>query len=438
MATLTPPPAIRRLVQSELFRSSLSAFVVRGLGAISAFIMSLVVARFMPVAESGLFFLGLTVVTVLAAVGLLGLNQSLLRFIGAHHADSDWPAINAVAATALRWSGAFLALLSVALYLTAPWIAEHIFKKPAFGLVLIGFAPGVFLLGLTMLVAHQLQAIRRTTQSIVILSIAIPLGTAFGLLGLGLDTAVAAAILFTVLAAVALALGSIWWRQARPTAERSRVDARLLWASCFPLWIVMLLALAVQWSGQLIAGVWVPADEVAHLAVAQRTAMLVSFILIAVNLVVAPRFAALYAQHKHAELERLALRATRLMTLFALPVILLICVFPSWIMGWFGDAYRSSAPLLVILAVGQLVNVVTGSVGFLLSMTGHERDLRNVVLISGPFAIGVALILIPFYGVMGAAIATSLAVGCHNLLAAYRVKQRLGFNTLAIWKRGRP
>jgi O-antigen/teichoic acid export membrane protein len=434
--TLTPPPAIRRLVQSELFRSALSAFVVRGLGAIAGFILSLVVARLMPVAESGLFFLGLTVVVVLATVGLLGLSSSLLRFIGAHHADSDWPAINAVAATALRWSGAFLALLSLALYFTAPWIAEHIFKKPEFGLVLMGFSPGVFFFGLTMLVAHQLQAIRRTTQSIVILSIAIPLGTGLGLLALGLETGLAAAILYTVMAATALVLGSLWWRRARPTAERGRVDARLLWASCFPLWIVMLMALAVQWSGQLIAGVWVPAEEVAHFAVAQRTAMLVSFILIAVNLVVAPRFAALHAQQKHAELEQLALRATRLMTLFALPVILLICLFPGWIMGWFGEAYRSSAPLLVILAVGQLVNVVTGSVGFLLSMTGHERDLRNVVLISGPLAIGAALILTPFFGVTGAAIATALAVACQNLLAVYRVKQRLGFNTLAIWKRG--
>ncbi len=402
----------------------------------SAFIMSLMVARLMPAAESGLFFLGLTVVSVLATVGLLGLSQSLLRFIGTHHADSDWPAINAVAVTALRWSGGLLALLSLALYLTAPWIAEHIFKKPPLCLVLKSFAPGVFFFGLTMLVAHQLQAIRRTTQSIVILSIAIPLGTGLGLLALRLDNGLAAATLYTVNAAAALVLGSIWWRQARPTAERGRADAGVLWASCFPLWIAMLMALAVQWSGQLIAGVWAPAEEVAHLAVAQRTAMLVSFILIAVNLVVAPSFAALHAQHKDAELEQLALRATRLMTLFALPVILLICVFPGWIMGWFGDAYRSSAHLLVILAVGQLVNVLTGSVSFLLSMTGHERDLRNVVLISGPLAIAAALILTPFFGVTGAAIATALAVATHNLLAVYRVKQRLGFSTLVIWKRG--
>lgn len=428
---------LHRVLHSELFRSSLLAFIVRGLGAILVFIMSLVIARQLPISESGLFFLALTIINVLATIGLFGLNQSLLRFIGIHHADNDWPGINAIVATALWWSGAFLALLSLALYAAAPWLAEYVFNKPSLGLVLTGFAPGVFFVGLTVLVAYQLQAIRRTAQSIVIFSIAIPLGAGLGLLALGLETALAAGILYTVMAAMSLVLGTVWWRRSRPTVKRRGVNTRELWGSCFSLWIVVLMGLAVQWSGQLLAGVWVPLDQIAHLAVAQRTAMLVSFILIAVNLVVAPRFAVLYAQGKQGELEQLALRATRLMTLFALPGVLLISIFPGWIMGWFGEAYRTSAPLLVILAVGQFVNVMTGSVDFLLSMTGHERDLRNVVLSTGPLAIGAALILIPLYGVVGAAIATAIAMAFQNLLTVYRVYRRLGFNTLQLWKRER-
>jgi len=184
-----------------------------------------------------------------------------------------------------------------------------------------------------------------------------------------------------------------------------------------------------------VAGIWTSAEDVAQLAVAQRTANLVSFILVAVNLVVAPRFAALYKQGKHPELRRLALRSVRLMSLVGAPVVLFLCLFPGWVLGLFGPEFRAAAPLLVILALGQFVNVVTGSVGFLLTMSGHERDMRNVVLFSGPFAVVAAVVLTPLYGVTGAALATALAVSVQNLGAVWLVRKRLGFNTLAVWER---
>ena len=80
------------------------------------------------------------------------------------------------------------------------------------------------------------------------------------------------------------------------------------------------------------------------------------------------------------------------------------------------------------------MNVVTGSVGYLLSMSGHEKDLRNTVLISGPLAIIAAVALTPLWGATGSAIATALAVATQNLVAVFWVRKRLGFNTLAVWR----
>lgn len=425
---------IEHLLGGELLRRTAVAFLVRAMGAVAMLLMSLIVAHTLSVAESGLFFLGLAIVTFLATIGLLGLNQSVLRFVGVHYANQDWPTINAVVRQAARPAGISLALLSIALYLAAPLLGIELFGKPALGSVLAAFAPGALFLGLILLSAHQLQAIRRPTQSIVVLSVAVPFGFSAMLLLIGAETAQTAAALYSTVATAAAILGIVWWRRARASRERGRADNRLLWASSLPLWIVTLTGQATQWSGQLIAGLWVPARDLAYLAVAQRTALLVSFILAVVNTVVAPRFAALYAQQRHAELEMLALRAARLMTVFALPVVAAIVVFPEWILAWFGESYRAGAPLLVILAVAQFVNVMTGSVSYLLAMSGHERDLRNVVLFSGPLAIGAALILTPLFGVTGAALATALAIASQNLLAVHRVNQRLGFNTLAIWR----
>ncbi|MBO9483104.1 polysaccharide biosynthesis C-terminal domain-containing protein [Salinisphaera sp. G21_0] len=185
----------------------------------------------------------------------------------------------------------------------------------------------------------------------------------------------------------------------------------------------------------MVSGAYVPPEELAILAVAQRTAMLTSFVLMAVNLVVAPKFAGLYKQGKSEQLQRIALKATKLMVLFALPIVGFMLIFPEWLMWLFGEQYKSGANLLRILALGQFVNVMTGSVGYLLSMSGHERDLRNVVFISGPMAIILALVLTPLYGVTGAAVATAIALASQNLLAVGMVKRRLGFNTLAVWRK---
>jgi O-antigen/teichoic acid export membrane protein len=220
----------------------------------------------------------------------------------------------------------------------------------------------------------------------------------------------------------------------RPRASQISISWRSLLSSCGPLWIVVFMSQMVEWSGQFMAGAYVDSEALAQLAVAQRTAILSSFILIAVNLVVAPRFAKLYRDNDMVKLESLAIKSVKLISLFALPVIGVMLVFPAFLMGLFGSEFSEGALLLQILAIGQFVNAITGSVGFLLMMSGHERDMRNVTLISGTLALLLTWFLTAQFGIVGAAVGTAIAVATQNLLAVYFVKKRLGFNTLAVWR----
>jgi O-antigen/teichoic acid export membrane protein len=190
----------------------------------------------------------------------------------------------------------------------------------------------------------------------------------------------------------------------------------------------------IQFSGQLIGGVWLTSTEIAQLSVAQRTAMLTSFILMAVNLVVAPNFALLFKNKEMIELKHLAIKSVRIMILVSTPLLLIMLLVPSHIMSVFGQGFSDGAVYLQILAIGQFINVATGSVGYLLSMSGHEKDLRNMVLVTGPFAILLTFVLVPLYGATGSAIATAIAISLQNLLGVYFVHKRLGFNTLLFWR----
>jgi len=71
----------------------------------------------------------------------------------------------------------------------------------------------------------------------------------------------------------------------------------------------------------------------------------------------------------------------------------------------------------VILSIGQFINVVTGSVGYLLIMCGCERLVRNNQLFCTVVVISLNLILIPGMGAMGAAIATAITLALQNLIS---------------------
>ncbi len=145
----------------------------------------------------------------------------------------------------------------------------------------------------------------------------------------GLNTPEQAAWAYSCASLIAVAAGLIFYKKTLGSGD-GNVSWNALFQSCFPIWVVVIMSQLTQYSGQFIAGAWVPAEEVAQLAVAQRTALLTSFILLAVNLVVAPRFASMYKRGEMEELEKLALTSGKLMIAFALPVVAVMLLFPEF------------------------------------------------------------------------------------------------------------
>jgi O-antigen/teichoic acid export membrane protein len=217
--------------------------------------------------------------------------------------------------------------------------------------------------------------------------------------------------------------------------EKVETSSSVLWQSCYPLWITAIMQQLTLWGGQLVAGIYVSSDQVAQLAVARNTTVLIVFILMAVNNVSAPRFAAMYRQGQMVKLKNYARNSTLLMTLVALPITLIIWFFPTEIMSLFGKDFTNGDAIwyLRILSIGQFINVITGSVSSLLIMSGHEKDLKNLRIINGILAIVLAVILTAMYGAIGSAMSSAIATAVFNLMAVGQVKKRLGFNTMSLF-----
>lgn len=424
----------RLYAQRELLTQMLVSICVRIVGAFSVFFLSMYIGRQIGAESAGYFFLSFSIVTFLAAFSRLGFDNTIVRFVGAGLSEASWGDIRYVVEKPLLLVSAVSSIVAVLLFLGSEILSVTIFNKPALAPVLRMMAPGIIGLSLLTLLAMALQGLHKVAASVFIVNISVNVFSIFCIYVFEVNSAGEIGLVWALCSIITVAFGFLFWFKYRQDSVfPSAVELSTLLSSAMPLWVVLLMSQLTQWSGQFIAGSYASADQVAQLAVAQRTAMLTSFILMAVNLVVAPRFAALYKQGDLVGLRSLALTSVRLMVLIALPVVVVMVVFPEILMELFGEGFSSGGQLLQILAVGQFVNVVTGSVGYLLSMSGYEKDLRNTVLISGPLAIALAFILTPLLGVTGSAIATAIAVATQNLVAVFWVKKRLGFNTLAVW-----
>ena len=415
----------------ELLLHSSLALIIRVGGAAASFVMNIVIARYLGATESGYFFLAVTVSTIMVSIGRIGGDHIILRYVSIYNEKGEWKKVNGIMSKIMSWSLLATIIITVPTCIFSKQIAIYFFHKEQlhWSLFWVGLSMPFF----TAFNAFGigLQGRRKVLISVTLLKIATP----FLLIALGIlfspKNGSSASFYYLVACALTFLLGYYWWKQNIP-AGRENVESSLLWKSCLSLWIVAIMQQLVIWAGQFIAGIYNTPSELAQLAVARNTSVLITFILTAVNYVSAPRFASMYSEGRHEELKTYARNTTRLMTIFATPFLLIVWLFPGFIMSFFGKDFSGGIWLLRILALGQFINVISGSVGYLLMMTGYEKDMRNITVINGVLAVVLALILNPTFGAIGSAISTAVVVASSNLMAVGLVKKRLGFNTLSI------
>lgn len=406
-----------------------TAGLFKALSAIASFVMAIAITKLLTSDNAGLFFLAITLLSASATFFRLGLDSVILRKLSSSDNPSSVTALN----TGIVW---VLAACIPVLLLTLTFhqkIAEIIFSKPEFGVVLQNISWSLPALAICTLFAMGFQSQHRVILTTLFQNLGVSVIFIIGFIALFVFypnslTAGNASFVYSSSALFMLLLAILVWNKciSGNWGQLAFKDPGL-WSASSNLWVSTTMSLIVQWSGILIAGAFVEAKDIAYLSTAQKTAALTSFVLMIVNMVVAPRYARLWKQNNLTELESLAKWSTRAMLLMAVPVVAAMIFFPDSIMRLFGPQYENGALFLIIFAVGQFVNVATGSVGYLLNMSGHERDFRRVTMFSGPLTIGLSYILVIEYGAIGAAIGTSVGMAAQNIGALYMVRKRLGF-----------
>jgi len=417
----------------EIVRGATAAFVLKVFGAFLTFCFYVVTGRLLGPGQSGMYFLALTAATVAAVLGRIGLDGTMLRLIAGNAAAEDWSAVDGVYRKGLLVALTGTLITTAGMIALAPVLATHLFKAPELTRPMRWMALSIVPAALIILNARGLLGLKRIRDANLVNDVGVP-AVALAAVGLlaprwGILGAIWAFVLGNV---VTLAVGLWRWRAATPQLRKvhGRFPVGDLFQSSIPLYWVACLQLIMTWTSTVALGMWATPRDVGIFGVANRTATLTSFILLAVNNIAAPKFAALHRAGDLATLGRVARDSARLMAIAAAPALVVCMVFPERVMQVFGADFASGAPVLVILALGQFVNVVTGSVGFVLIMCGYERIYRNAFVACAVVSIALNGMLIPRYGIVGAAWATAGTLALQNLVAAAMVWRKLGVMTI--------
>jgi O-antigen/teichoic acid export membrane protein len=395
-----------------------------------------VVARALGVDGFGLYVLALAVSSFLAEASDLGLDYGVLRFGAIARGAGDLDRLRAVIRRGLL--GAFAAgSLASGLLIAAAAPVARAFDKPGMLPLLVPLALAIPFTGTTEVARAALQSMGRAAPSVASDSLITP-GLRLGMVLVALHVAagprqvvVAYAIteMLALLATLGM-LGRILSRQDRPSQRRSRSGTKTrtqgLFRYSLPMSLNRLILYTNNMTEVLVLGLLQPAGPVGVFGVARRLSMLVGSLLTSISVLFNPMVADLHHKRHHTELDRLFKTATRWLFTVGFPLCLIEVLFARDLLHVFGEGFSSGALALAILALGQLVNIGTGTVAGLLAMIGRAR----MSLLNSAFFLGLSLVLdvlmIPPWGILGAAIANATSLAVVNLLRVIQVRRVLG------------
>ncbi len=396
------------------------------------FLFNLVIARSLGVAETGIFYLSLAIITIASVLSRLGLDQAVLKYASRQAAANNLAAVKAVYLRAITIVALSSAGLVVALLFIGPWISEEIFNKPNLAAPLRYMTIGIFPLSILIIHTQFLKSIKYVGTGLFLqnasvsaiclffIVVAINVTNSEMLAGFYLAATFTACGLIIILWASVSKLRSI-------KADKDYSTKHLIRSSMYLYGISIVNQILLPWTAVICLGIWATESEVGQFAVARRVAMLVNFAYLAIESITGPKFSILFDRDDLVSVQHVAKRATGLMITVTAPLGFIFLFAPSWVMGWFGADFRVAAGVLTILAAGQLINVLTGSVANLLIMSGNEKAFKNISVATGISNILFCVLLVPVYGAMGAAVASALSVAVLNIMASYLVWTRLGF-----------
>jgi O-antigen/teichoic acid export membrane protein len=366
---------------------------------------------------------------------VLGMNTSMLRLIPEHVARYSISSAFYVYRKTQYFVAGLSILVGLILFYCSDLVATRIFSKPQLATYFLLAACFVIFRSLLELNTQALRGIR-LIRSFAFMQV-LPSATLFFTVLLftffygGVNSPVYAQLTaIAITSIVGILLMNRYFTKTMKVGDTVHsLPMREILGISTPMMMTASMGFVIGQTGVILLGMFGSAADVGYYAVAVKLATLTAFVLKAINSMAAPKFSELYHRGDMEELFYIARKSTKLIFWTTAPVLILLLTLGAPILNlFFGSEFSVAYPAMAILVLGQFVSSISGSTGHFMNMTGHEKILRNLMCISAVIHIGLTWLLVPRYGISGAACAATVCLVLWNVGALIFIRRKFQRN----------
>lgn len=418
-------------------RTALLAFSIRIISAALAFVSQIILARSMGEFEYGIFVFVWVFIIIAGNLSCLGFHTVVIRFVPEYNAHNDQSHIRGLTITA-RIFAMVLATIIGAIGVAIVVYFEN--KIPDYYLVpiVLGIcalpmiALGDVLDGTSRANSWPIIAMSPTyiiRPSLIIIFV-------LGSFLFGMQPTAKIALLAAILASYITTLGQFIVVTRKLRGRYSSGDRQ--WD--FKKWVIVALPIFIiegfyyllTNADVIIVGFFLEPEKVAVYFAAAKTMALVHFIYFAVKAGAAPKFAAMVAENKMQDLDTFAKQTARWTLLPTIAIGGLVLLLGRFLLSMFGEGFIDGHTVMLILFFGILAKSLIGPGEVLLTMAGKQRICMYVYAGALASNLSLNIMLIPIYGIEGAAFATAGAMTIEAILLFIVIKSHLGISMFAL------
>jgi len=192
---------------------------------------------------------------------------------------------------------------------------------------------------------------------------------------------------------------------------------------------IMIMTQVINQTDTMMIGSMINTDTAGIYNAAYKISLLATFPLLAVNMISAPLITELHASDRKGDLQNMLRKITGLTSIGTVLIVIVLLVLGEWLLSMFGQDFTTAYFPLCIMLAGQVFISLSGPLFSVMVQTGQHRPASVIMLCTAILNVMFNALLIPRFGMLGAATASTCALIIQRLAASMYTRRHLGLDT---------